>query len=140
MPAKKYEFLEHTADICVKVYGRDLKELFQNAAAALFEIISEKKPGVPSQTKTLSVEKSAENLEELLIAWLNELISLSEARDLIFEGFNIQELTDNKIKAKLEGIGRGCLKIKTEVKAATYHELKIEKTDSGWQAKIIFDV
>jgi SHS2 domain-containing protein len=140
MPAKKYEFLEHTADICVKVYGRDLKELFQNAAEVLFAIMAERKPGGPAERKTLSIEKSAENLEELLITWLNELISLSDSRDLIFEGFNIKELTDNKIKADLTGKARGGFRIKTEVKAATYHELKIEKTEYGWQAQVIFDV
>lgn len=141
MPPKKYQLLEHTADICVKVFGEDLKALFCNCALALFDIIARKKRVTTSPAKRiLTIRKNAENLEELLISWLSELISLSDAHGLIFEKFKISELSDKKIVASVTGSKRENFRIKTEIKAATYHELKIEKTKSGWQAKVIFDV
>lgn len=141
MPTKRYELLEHTADIYVRIYGKDLKALFQNAAIALFDIIARKKRITTNPTRRiLTIRKTAENLEELLISWLSELISLSDAHNLIFEKFKISELSDKKIVASVTGSKKENFRVKTEIKAATYHELKIEKTKSGWQAKVIFDV
>jgi SHS2 domain-containing protein len=140
MPTKRYQFLEHTADVCVKVYGKDLKTLFKNSAIALFEIIAEKKHQKLSQAKQVIIKKSSGNIEELLINWLGELISLSETKDLIFNKFKIAKLTDKRIEAIVSGAKREDYRIKTEVKAATYHELSIEKTKTGWQAQVIFDV
>ncbi|MDP3143495.1 MAG: archease [Candidatus Omnitrophota bacterium] len=140
MPTKRYQFLEHTADVCVKVYGKDLKTLFKNSAISLFEIISQKRRGKQSEPQILAIKKSADNIEELLINWLGELISLSETKDLIFNKFKITKLTGKKIEAIVSGVKRENYRIKTEVKAATYHELSIEKAKTGWQAQIIFDV
>jgi len=140
MPAKRYELLEHTADIYLRVYGKDLKTLFKNSAIALFDIIAEKKHGKSPNSQTIIVNKAAENIEELLINWLSELLSLSDAKDLIFGKINVGKISDKRIEASVSGLPRENYRIKTEVKAATYHELKIEKTKSGWQAQIIFDV
>jgi SHS2 domain-containing protein len=140
MPVKRYQLLEHTADICVKVFGRDLKALFRNSAFALFDIVSRKKKGTRQIRQTTSIRKSAENIEELLISWLSELLSLSDARNLIFTQFKIGKLTGKKIEAVVAGFRKENFHIKTEIKAATYHELKVEKTKSGWQAQVIFDV
>ena len=140
MPTKKYQLLEHTADIYVRIYGKTLKELFRNAAAALFDIIAKKKHGKAPKPKVLNMKLSAENPEELLISWLAELLSLSEAKDLIFNKFKIVSLTNNKIEATVSGVKRENFLIKTEIKAATYHELKIDKVKNGYEAEVIFDV
>ena len=137
---KTYELIEHTADVGVKVKGNDLKGLFKNAASAMFDIISEKKePAQAKQTK-IKIEQEADNLEELFINWLNELLSLSAAKELIFSDFKINKIDKNTLKAQAIGEDTGNYEVKTEIKAATYHELRIQKVKTGWQAELIFDV
>ena len=147
---ENYELIEHTADIGIRVKGKDLKGLFKNAALAMFDIIAErgsrfKVPVCPagrqgSRFKEITIKQRADDLEELFINWLNELLSLSATKDLIFSGFKIEKLGKNNLEATLFGDDIKNYKVNTEIKAATYHQLKIEQTVSGWEAEIIFDV
>jgi SHS2 domain-containing protein len=136
---KNYELLEHTADIAIRVTGIDLKELFKNAAAAVFDIIAERKTREGIKVR-LSVAQEADNLDELFVNWLNELLSLSAAKDLIFTEFIIDSLDEHSLKAAVFGEEMNRFRMNTEIKAATYHELKLEKRDPGWQATLILDV
>ena len=138
MSEKFYELIEHTADIGIRVKGADLKELFKNAALAMFDIIAEKKASGP--TKQERIEQQAESLDELFINWLNELLYSSATKELIFSDFQIDKLNERSLQAVAFGSHISNYSINTEVKAATYHELKIEKISSGWQAQLIFDV
>lgn len=140
MPSKKYELLEHTADIRVRITAKDLAGLFTNAARALFDILAAKRRSRFSSPKTLTIKKSADSVGELLVAWLSELLSLSDARGLIFTGFRIKKLSEKQIEARVTGHKKEDFRVKTEIKAATYHELKVEKMKSGWQAEVLFDV
>jgi len=137
---KIYELIEHTADIGIRVKGSDLKELFKNTALSMFDIIAQKQKTESSRQKKIIIEQKADNIDELFINWLNELLSLSAIRELIFNDFNIKKLDENNLEAVAEGEDIKNYRINTEIKAATYHELKIEKISSGWQAQIIFDV
>lgn len=137
---KPYELLEHTADIYIRVKAKDLKELFKNAASAMFDIMAEKRASKLQKIKKIKVKEEADNLDELFINWLNELLSLSATKELIFSDFKIKKLTENNIEAVLTGGGLSHYKINTEIKAATYHALKIEKIKSIWQAEVVFDV
>jgi SHS2 domain-containing protein len=140
---KNYELIEHTADIGIRVRGKDLRELFENAARAMFDIIAEKKPqvaGRKSQVKKIIIKQKAENLEELFVNWLNELLSLSAVKELIFEDFNIKKIDENNIEASATGSSVDNYRVNTEIKAATYHELKLEQTKAGCLAEVIFDV
>ena len=143
MKDKSYEIIEHTADIGIKVHGKDLKELFLNGAAAMFDIMAEKKPisGTRDLTsESIIIEQTANNLEELLVSWLNELLSLSATKGLIFNKFKIDRIDKNNLKAKISGEDIKNYKINTEIKAATYHELKIGNKNSGYDAEVILDV
>jgi len=137
---KTYELIEHTADIGIKVQGNNLDELFRNAALAMFDIMVEtKEPAVKKQTK-LKIEQKADDLEELFVNWLNELLSLSATKELIFLEFQINKLDKNTLQAIAIGEAAANYKMNTEIKAATYHQLKLEKVNTGWQAEVIFDV
>lgn len=144
MRAKKsYELIEHTADIGIRVKGDGLKELFGNAAAAMFDIMAEKESQVRSHKSGVTkiiIKQKAENLDELFINWLNELLSLSAIKELIFSGFQINKIDKNTLQALAIGEGIKNYKVDTEIKAATYHGLEIKKIKSGWQAEVIFDV
>ncbi|MFA4888369.1 MAG: archease [Candidatus Omnitrophota bacterium] len=137
---KPYELIEHTADIGIRVRGRDLKSLFTNAASALFEIIAEEKPAPKKTLKKISLKQKSGDLEELFINWLNELLSLSSAKGIIFQRFKINKLKQDYLEAMVSGTSVINCRVNVEVKAATYHQLKIEKTKTGWQAEVIFDV
>ena len=137
---KPFEIIDHTADIGIVAYGIDSKQLFANAAIGLFSLMAELddiKEGVRRD-----LELSAEDEEILLVEWLNELIYIFDVEHIIFKRFEIDELTSNQIKARCFGekIKHGQYKLKREIKAATYHMLRINKDSSGYQVQVIFDI
>ena len=137
---KNYELFEHTADLGIKVRAKDLRELFKNAGLALFDIIAKEQKKQDTPALAINITQRADNLEELFVNWLNELLSLSSTKELIFTDFKIDKLDKNSLSATAFGSGMKDYKVNVEVKAATYHELKIEETPFGWQAKVILDV
>ena len=140
MAESSYEILEHTADIRIRVKADNLERLFCRSAQAMFEIIAEKKPGPSGGTELVKVSQKAADLEELFINWLNELLSLSSVRRLVFSGFRIKELTETAVSAEVSGGKIRDYVINKEIKAATYHQLKLSKDRCGWKAEVIFDV
>ena len=140
---KEFEILEHTADIGIAAYGKNKREVFINAAKGMFEIIS-------GGTKNLKeniydkIELEADNPEDLLFVWLNELLFISETKLVILNKFEIKDLSDNKIGAEVRGmkINRLGCKIEKEIKAVTYHNLEIKKNEESglWRAQVIFDI
>ncbi len=137
-----FEFIEHTADVGVRIYGKSLQSLFQNAASVLFRLMVDITPAAEIE-KNIVLE--TENIQELLATWLNELLSLFFAYQFLPAGYaiEIEDTADRKVlKAKVKGgnFDPYANKLKMEIKAATYHELKVEKNDSGWVAEVIFDV
>jgi SHS2 domain-containing protein len=137
---KNYELIEHTADIGIKVKGKDLNELFKNSALAMFDIISEKKAPKSKKKIKIKIELEADDLEELIVNWLNELLYLSATKELIFSDFQIKTIDNNTLKASVTGEDIKNYRVNAEIKAATYYELKIEVLESRWQAQLIFDV
>lgn len=137
---KTYELIEHTADIGIRVKGGSLKELFRNAGLAIFQISADKREINNKKLHKLSIVQKADNLEELFINWLNELLSLSAVKELIFEDFKIKKINEFGLEATAAGSDMDNYKVNTEIKAATYHQLKIEKKLTGWQAEVILDV
>ncbi len=137
---KRYEQFPHTADIGVRVYGKDLKELFENAAFSMFDIIADLEGLKSSFTQDFELE--AQNSEELLVAWLDELLYNFYTKSIIFFKFDIVELAENRLKARAYGrsVGENRNRLKAEIKAATYHNLKINKTAEGYAVEIIFDI
>ena len=137
--AKRFEIIEHTADIGVAAYGSDLKRAFANAAYALFSLIVDVKDVGDSVCR--EVEVTAENREDLLVAWLNELLYLFEVENLLFSRFTVAELNEIRLRSKCYGEVIDPLrhKIKMGVKAATYHMLKIERVN-GCRVQVLFDI
>ena len=138
--AKHYEVIEHTADIGIRVKAKDLAGLFKTAGLALFELSAQKLPTKDKQQHKISVGQKGADLEELFVNWLNELLSLSSAEGVIFEDLQIEKMENNEIDAVAIGSDVKNYKVNTEIKAATYHELKVQNDKSGWTAEVIFDV
>jgi len=140
---KEFEILEHTADIGIAVYGKTKREVFINAAKGMFEIIAGENRNLKENFYD-KIKLEADNLEGLLFAWLNELLYIGETELVILNKFEIKDLSNNKIEAEVKGIkiNPPSVKIKKEIKAATYHRLEIKKDgESGlWRAQVIFDI
>ncbi|HGE70436.1 TPA: archease [Candidatus Poribacteria bacterium] len=136
----KYKLIDHTADIGIIAYGKDLAELFANSAYAMFDILTEadKIDGKDS----FEIQISAKSLEELLITWLDELLFRYETERIVCNRFIIDNIDEKSIKATVfyEKIDHDKHDIKTEIKNVTYHQLEIKKVRNRWQARVIFDV
>jgi len=135
-----FEILNHTADIGIIAYGEDTSEVFINAARGLFSLIINPEEINIKMHHGISIIGS--DREALLVNWLNELIFLVDARGLLFKNFKISKLSGTELKAKASGEKVNTKKhhLIREVKAATYHQLKLEQTSEGWRAQVIFDI
>lgn len=137
---KAFEVIDHTADVGIIAYGADVRELFSNAALALFTLITE--PESVEEKLHLDLTVSSEDRDGLLVEWLNELIYLADVEHVLFSRFDIASLTHNQLKAVCYGdnFDPKKHKIKVGVKAATYHMLKVDRNGDGYRAQIIFDI
>lgn len=132
-----YEEIEHTADVAIRATGTDLADLFRNAAIGMKSLmITAFEPHNPADTVFLHLE--SDDAEELLVDWLSELAYLAESRGLLFHQFDFAFLSDRRLEATL--CGRRVDSIEKHIKAVTYHNLKIEKTESGYETTVVFDV
>ncbi len=135
----KYKFKDTiTSDVMFEAYGKDPKELFENAAEALFSVIC--KIDKISTKKTEKLEMKSENLEDLMIHWLQGLIAAAEIEELFFSKFNIIEIDDTHVIAEVSGESITPEKGETVVKAITYHEFKLEKIKKGYIVNISLDI
>ena len=137
---KRYEQFSHTADIGVRVFGRTLKELFENAAFAMFDILADL-DGLTGEI-IQDFELTAPNNEELLISWLDELLYNFYTKHIIFYKFEVTKISGDLVRAKAFGrpVSDNRNRLKTEIKAATYYNLKIIEKDDSYEVDIIFDV
>ncbi len=135
-----FRVLEHTADARVEVSARDRKTLFADAARALFATIGELDRVRPREPVEIRLE--AETPEELLVAWLSELLCRHETEGWLFSRFDIEELTERALRATAWGerLDPSRHVIDREVKAVTYHHLRIERTKDGYRVRIVFDL
>lgn len=137
---KRFEILDHTADIGLIVYGEDLKTLFENAGEAFFQLITDLK-GV-RQKEERKVELKGESLERLMVDWLNELLYLHDVENLLFRKFEVEVAKGKGLSAKVKGevFKTGAHVIKTGVKAVTHHQIEVKRIDGGWRAQVILDI
>lgn len=135
-----FRILDHTADIGLEAHGRDLAELFANAARGMFSVITDLDSIQPTQPVPVSL--TADGLEDLLVAWLSELLYLFSTRNMLFGRFEISEIDDHHIQATAFGqpVDPSRHELLTEIKAVTFHDLKLEKVNDAWQAKVLFDI
>lgn len=137
---KRFEILDHTADIGIIVHGESLKVLFENAGEAFFHLITDLKKVKRRVERRVHIE--GESLDRLMVDWLSELLYLHDVENLLFKGFNVGAVGEDGLKATVKGepFQEGVHVIKTEVKAVTYHRIEVRKENRKWRAQIIFDL
>jgi SHS2 domain-containing protein len=138
-PEKPFETFEHPADVGIVAYGADLPELFANAARGMFHFMIDFQQVRGAQSRPLIVE--AEDLEGLLVAWLNELLLVLNGDGFVPARFEVRTVSPVRVEAWLEGepVDPARHHFRLDVKAATYHALSVKQTN-GWEGRILFDV
>lgn len=131
--------IEHSGDIGIEARGTDLRELFANAARGLFALMVRNRVG---RTVARTVTVSSESGEDLLVDWLGAIISSADSNGEVYGDLEVTLLAGNRIEATLFGetVDARVHDLRFEVKAATYHELRLERTGTGYVARIIFDL
>src|SRR5690348_15738658 len=130
-----YETFDHTADLGLRVRAPDLVMVFIDAARGLFSMIV-RDPDTIRPVDAVSIELEAPALDLLLFDWLSELVYLYETRHLLLGEFDVQ-LSESHLTAIARGepLDRTRHELEHEVKAITYHGLKVEQTSDGWLAE-----
>ncbi len=134
----KFEFIEHTADVAFKAYGKDLNELFANSAEALESTLVQLQRIAPAETRTIEI--ASDSYENLLYDWLAELLVMFEVEHFAVKNC-IVEITGLSLSAECSGerIDLDRRVLKEEVKAVTYHNLQLMKNDI-YHVEITLDV
>jgi len=132
----RYEHIEHTADLALRIYGQDTRDLFANVAYAMFSELTDVNLIEPRVHHLVEIDGI--DLESLLVNWLNELLYLHETRAEVYSIFDIHELTTHDLQATVHGAH--CESINTVIKAATFHNLVIQNISTGYVVTIVFDV
>ncbi len=133
----KYEFIEHTADIGIKAYGKSLEESFANAASGMFDVMTDVSKVEPIGEYEVRVK--SDNLENLLVDWLGELLFIHETQDVLLSEFDVK-LEGLSLVAKVRGetIDREKHELRDDVKAVTYHMLEVNEKEG--YVKVLLDI
>ena len=138
-----YEFGEHTADIIVRAYGKDWKEVFEALGKALFAAMLDISAVRPEECREIHVEN--ETLEDLVVDFLNELLVYKDAEGLAFSEFRVEVKEEN---GKWRVIGRICgekidperHRPEGEVKAVSYHMLEVGEREGRKYVQVVLDM
>jgi len=154
--AKKYELLEHKADVLFEASGASFERALENAAQALFDTVA--KTAKIKPVKKVEISQSASSLEELVVFTLGALLSESDANELFFKKFKVTGFKEEPIYScggdktpsfSVKGEAYGEKESRalggTLVKAVTFGELRITKPDAkkknkNWRIRVLLDV
>ena len=134
------QILDHTADTGIRCWAPDPEGVFEKMALALTALMAD--PVDISIKKEKEISVAADDIQSLLVEWLNKILYLLEVEDFLFKDFKISEIDANKLKATGFGEMFSIDKhvIKQEIKACTYHLLEMKETPDGWFGQVILDI
>jgi SHS2 domain-containing protein len=132
--------IDHTADLAIEVTAHDLPSLFSVAGEALYSLIADLSTIEPRDEILISVK--AEQPDELLHAWLRELLGAFNVQGFVGKQCEITELTLGRAAGKIKGekLDLARHRFHTEIKGVTYHDFTVWQVSDEWHARIIFDV
>ena len=137
MSTEAIEIVEHTADWSLRVRGEDLGQLFRYAAVGMAMLMVEDPAALPDDVeRNLALE--AYDAESLLVDWLNELAYWAEMEQIVINSIELNEISETRLAATLRG-GKATA-LDKHIKAVTFHNLAIIKTNSGLEVTIVIDV
>jgi SHS2 domain-containing protein len=135
-----FELFEHTADLGLRVRAGTLEELFLDAAQGLLAMLVAN-PGEVRAEKTKTITLTADDVSYLLFDWLTELLYVFETDKLLLSTFELKiDGTSLTATCRGEPMDETRHRMEHEVKSITYHRLRVEKTEGGWEAEVIVDI
>lgn len=141
---KGFKFLEHTADVFIEAYGNSVEEVYENAALALFEVMTD--TSKIEQTLSEIVEVRATDNFELLYNWLEQFLIKFEVENKIYSKFKVEAIkkidSELFLSAKIFGEPFDHEKhpSKVGVKAITYHDMNFKENNGLFKAKFLLDI
>lgn len=139
---RPYRYLPHTADVLLAVKGATLKRLFENAAAGLFDLVTDRTTVRPR--RAIKVEASGLDRENLLVRFLSELLFLEDTRGWRFRSCRVTALDRDAFTlhavAHGESFDSDRHPRRKEVKAITYHQVRIARRAGAWRVRLVLDV
>jgi len=136
MASARHWFAEHTGELEIGLAADSLAELFAEAGRALAEVMAGAQP--PASGAEQRVSLRARDREALLVAWLDELLFLAERDKKVYGDIRIERVTGEALTATVRGAP--VTELRTQVKAATFHDLRIVEGADGLAATVILDV
>ena len=140
MTSRLYRIIEHTADTGFEVHGATREQVFASAARAFFSIMW--RIAAPLEKNPVNLEITGDDLEELLVNFLEEFLYLYDAKGLVCTRIEVDTVSDHKVIARawLQKFNPDGDEELLGVKAVTYHQLYIGKKDDTWTARIFLDI
>ena len=138
MPA--FREIEHTADLGIEVEAADLAGLFTSAGEALFSLIAD--PASIEERQSLTLSAGGDGPEELLHAWLCELLAQFNVSGFVAKRCEVRSITNDHIDGIIRGERLDLTRhgFHTEIKGVTYHDFRVWQENGVWHARVIFDV
>ena len=135
-----YRIFDHTADLGVEVTAASQEELYADAAIALFDLLTD--PETVRSDASREVSIAGGDAADLLVNFLRELLDAYNHDGFLMKSCLVQEVNPRWLKALLRGesFDPARHRIEKEIKAVTYHQASVEKTEDGWLARVVFDV
>lgn len=132
-----FEITEHPADIKLLVHGLSREELFANAARGMMTVLygNEILECEPDDKEEITV--GATDIEHLFVDWLSELLYLSNTHYRAYIDVDVKELTKSSVTALVGSCSGEAI---DDIKAVTYHQLKVTEKDGAWEATVVFDI
>ena len=136
----RYRVFDHTADVGVEVAGKTVEELFVNAAFAVGDLIADRENIRITEVRRIVTEGM--DWEDLLVNYLREVLYLFSGEGLLLSDYVITEIEPWRLVGEVGGepFAPGRHRIKTEIKAVTYHQALVRQTEEGWIGRVVFDV
>jgi SHS2 domain-containing protein len=135
-----YREIEHTADLGIEVTAADLPGLFASAGEALYAQIAD--AATIESRDTVTISATGEGPEELLHAWLCELLALFNIQGFVGKRCQVAHIGEGRIQGKVSGEKLDLKRhaFHTEIKGVTYHDFRVWRESGAWHARVIFDV
>jgi SHS2 domain-containing protein len=135
-----YQIIDHTADLGIIIEGTDEKDLFIRAAYAMTDLMV--KGDISRKPVIKDVSLQGEDFPDLMVKWLGEILYLFHGEKLLVHSIKIKSISPITLRSTLTftSFEPEHHQVKREIKAVTYHQISVDKTKDGWQARIIFDI
>ncbi len=135
-----YRVFDHTADLGVEVTAATLEEIYAGAAIALFDLLTDLATVRAETSREIVIE--GEDAADLLVNFLRELLDAFNGDGFLMKSCLVREVDSRQLKALIRGerFDPAHHRIEQEIKAVTYHQASVERTEDGWKARVVFDV